>query len=440
MRIEDTDLERSDKKFEKDIMENLKWLGLDWDEGPVAAATGQRSKIKGQMYVGDCGPYRQSERLETYKKYINRLLDQKLAYYCFCTPEELEEQRQAMLVQGLAPKYSGKCSALSAIITKKNLAVQKSHIIRFRVPQTTVTFKDIIRGPISFDASLIGDIAIAKDPEIPLYNFAVVVDDYEMEISHVIRGEDHVANTPKQILLQKALEFPQPEYAHLPLILDPDRHKMSKRYSAVSVAEYRNQGYLPEAMINFMALLGWHPGPVTPKGFEREIFSLQELIQEFNLERVQKAGAVFNIEKLNWINAQYIKKLSDKELAKMLNFKNLKVIALAKDRMKNLSDFHELADWAIKLPDYSADLLIWKQTSKEVIKENLRRALEILESGERNDLMKLAEERGRGEVLWPVRAALSGKDASPGPLEMIEALGKKEAIKRLKIAIKKLES
>jgi len=421
LRIEDTDLERSEKKFEKDIIESLKWLGLTWDEGP----------------------FFQSDRLDIYEKYLRQLLEQNLAYYCYCTKEELEDERQAMLSQGMPPKYSGKCR--SKVNPK---AKEKPQVIRFKVPETRIAFKDLIRGDISFDTGLIGDIAIAKDLRTPLYNFAVVIDDYEMQISHVIRGEDHIANTPKQMLIQKALGFSHPHYAHLPLILDPDRSKMSKRYSATSISEYRKEGYLPEVMMNFMAFLGWHPKD------EKELMTANEMIEEFDLGRIQKGGAVFNIEKLNWLNSQYIKNFSNAELVKRIKDFGIsvpdrtskgvsddqleKIAGITKERIKKLSDFSELADFFFKLPDYSPELLIWKETPKETIKENLEIVLKLVpDSGK---IMKLAEEKGRGEILWPLRAALSGKMASPGPLEIMNILGEKEAKSRIKIAIKKLSS
>jgi len=423
LRIEDTDLERSDKKYEKDIIEGLEWLGISWDEGP----------------------YRQSERLDTYEKYINKLLADGLAYYCFCTKEELDEQRQMMLAQGLAPKYNRKCAALSESEVKERLQSGTSSIIRFRIPETTVSFKDLIRGSITFDGTLIGDVAIAKDPRTPLYNFAVAVDDEEMRITHVIRGEDHIANTPKQIFLQKALGFRQPEYAHLPLILDPDRAKMSKRYSATAISEYRREGYLPEALVNFIALLGWHSKE------DKEIMAAEELVKEFDLSRVQKAGAVFNIEKLGWLNAQYIKKLDAEELAKHLELAptedNLKIIELTRERMRKLTDFKTLAWFFFELPEYDAGLLIWKETSQKTILENLQKAktalaalagTEFAKSDLEKTLMPIAQDRGRGEVLWPLRVALSGQEASPGPFEIAEALGQKETLRRVELAIKKL--
>lgn len=447
LRIEDTDLERSDVKYEKDIIDGLKWLGLDWDEGPLAAVAAQvqSSKLKVKSYEGKYGPYRQSERLDTYEKYIKKLLKEEAAYYCFCSKEELEAERQAMLAKGIAPKYSGKCRALGAKEADKKLKSGEGHVIRFKVPETQIAFKDLIRGEIKFDTGLIGDIAIAKDPRVPLYNFAVVVDDFEMEISHVIRGEDHIANTPKQILIQRALGFDEPHYVHLPLILDPDRSKMSKRHSATSIQEYKDAGYLPEAIFNFLALLGWHP-----QG-DKEILSPDELIKEFDISRVQKAGAVFNIEKLDWINAQYIKNLSDEELAKRLEIapteEDFKIIALTKERMKKLTDFQALSGFFLKLPEYDAKLLIWKKSSNVEILENLKESDKLLSEIESDNfskenlekaLMPLAESKGKGEVLWPLRAALSGQDASPGPFEIMDALGKKETLKRIATAIKKL--
>ena len=276
LRIEDTDIERSKPEFEKDIEENLKWLGLDWDEGS----------------------YRQSQRLDIYEKYLNQLLKEKKAYYCFCSKEQLEEDRQAMLAQGLSPKYSGRCRSISQEETDKKINRGEAAVIRFRVPETDLEFNDLIRGKVKFNTSLLGDIVIAKNLRAPLFNFAVVIDDHEMEITHVIRGEDHIPNTPKQIIIQRALGFEEPRYAHLPLILNPDKSKLSKRYLETSLNDYRERGYLPEAILNFIALIGWHPSD------EKEIFSKEELINEFNLKKVQKAGAIFSVNKLDWLNSQ----------------------------------------------------------------------------------------------------------------------------------------
>ena len=423
LRIEDTDLERSEKKFEADILAGLKWLGLDWDEGP----------------------YRQTERLGVYEKYLKQLLEKNLAYYCFCTKEDLEAVRQGMLAQGFAPKYNGQCRSLAAAEVKNNLQLKKASVIRFRIPETKIDFTDIIRGNVSFDGALIGDIVIAKDLRSPLYNFAAVVDDQEMAISHVIRGEEHLANTPRQIFIQEALEFPRVKYAHLPLILNPDRRKMSKRFSATALNDYKEQGYLPEALLNFMAFLGWHPKD------DRELLSREDLIKEFDLERVQKAGAAFNIEKLNWLNAQYIKKMAPKELAKALDVPptddNFKIIGFTSERMKKLTDFKSLAGFFYELPDYDPKLLIWKSTPKSATLANLREAERLLpelqsdgfsQANLEKILMPIAEARGRGETLWPLRVAMSGQEASPGPFEIMDALGKKESLRRIQIAIGKL--
>lgn len=422
IRIEDTDLERSNKMFEKDILDGLKWLGIESDEKIV----------------------RQTERLDIYEKYLKKLLGKGDAYYCACTKEELETERQKAIDSGKPPVYNGKCR-------DKNISSEKGQVIRFKVPNEIIIFKDLIRGDVRFDMSLMGDIAIAKNLKTPLYNFAVVVDDYEMKISHVIRGEDHLANTPKQIAIQRALGLKTPKYAHLPLILDPDRSKMSKRYSATSVEEFKKMGYLPEALVNFIALLGWHSRE------EKEVMDIKELIKEFELERVQKAGAVFNTEKLDWINSQYIKNSSYERIKSALSdiFGNKivfdettkKIINVARDRINKLSEFEEIKKEFLDLPDYPANLLVWKKSSAETAKKNLIVIKENVENISENVftkeslekiLMFLADKLGRGETLWPLRVALSGKDKSPGPFELMDILGKEESLKRINSAIKKL--
>ena len=438
LRIEDTDPERSKKKYEEDIIGNLKWLELNWDEGPDIG--------------GNYGPYRQSEKYDIYKKYLEKLLSQENAYYCFCTKEQLEINRQDSLIQGLAPKYGGRCRNLTADeIEKKNKAGEKS-VIRLKTPDKKIEFHDIIRGKIQFDAGLMGDIIIAKSLKEPLYNLAVAIDDYEMNISHVIRGEEHLPNTPKQILIREALNLKHPIYAHLPLILAPDRSKLSKRRMDASVIDYKNQGYLSEAIVNFLAMLSWHP-----EG-EEEILNKEELIKQFNLKKVQKAGAIFDIQKLDWLNSQYIKTISPAYLAeKMENFipKNwfakkellTKAIGAEKERIKKLTDFRELADFFFELPNYELSLLKWKDMENNKIADNLKAVKSKLENISENDfnkdnsekiIMPIAKELGIGEVLWPLRAALSGKQASPGPFEIMEVIGKNESLKRLEIALNKL--
>jgi len=470
LRIEDTDVERSDPRFEADIMENLKWLGIEWDEGP----------------------YRQSERIEIYAKYLEKLFQDGKAYYCFCSEEELEAKRQYQMSIGQPPGYDGKCRNLSTGEVKKYLAEGKKSIVRFKVPSQKVTFRDLIREEITFDSDLIGDFAIAKDLATPLYNFAVTVDDFEMKITHVIRGEDLLPNTPKQILIQKVLNFPRPEYAHLPLIFGPDRAKLSKRHGAISIAEYRKLGYLPEALVNFMAFLGWNPGG------EREIYAMPSLIKEFSLERVQKGGAIFNIKRLDFLNGFYIRqksverltetclpflieaglierpknnpkgnpspeelklfeeekpKYKIKETGEIIDLDYLeKIVAIYQERLKKLSEITELADFFFKEKlEYQKELLRWQEigdrevlnslnTLEKVVskikpenfnKENLE--IQIMPEAEKvGPPARKAE--GAGYLLWPFRVALTGKKASAGPFEIAEILGKEKVLKRIKEA------
>lgn len=429
LRIEDTDTERSGKKHEEDILSNLKWLGLNWDEGP----------------------FNQSQRGEIYQKYIMRLLDSGEAFWCFHSKEELEKEKNQQMKNNEAPCH---------ICDHKNNPPRnpkEKGVIRFKRKEKQVIFKDLIRGELSFDCSLLGDFSIAKDEKTPLYNLAVVIDDYEMQISHIIRGEDHISNTPKQILLYDALGLDIPEFAHLPLILGPDKSKLSKRHGAVSVSSYKDQGYLPEALINFMAFLGWNPGD------EREFFSLDELIDFFSLERIQKSGAVFDFERLDWINGYYIRQMNIENLTKkcipyfkkdgLINdnydFEYIKkVVALEQERIKKLNEIGELTNFffADKL-EYDSDLLIWKNNSLEQTKNNLEIIKNNLKKTDKqdfnkenleNNIMPLAEKHGKGDLLWPLRAALSGKKASPGPFEIMDVLGKEKSLNRVNDAINKI--
>lgn len=429
LRIENTDLERSDKKFEDDIMENLEWLGIQWDEF-----------------------YRQSDRIEIYSKYLEKLLNDGKAYRCFCTEEEMEKERQEQISGGLPQIYSGKCRNLSEEEIKKNLAEGKKSIVRFKSPSQKVRFIDLIRGEVEFDSSLIGDFSIAKDLVTPLYNFAVVIDDFEMKISHVIRGEDHISNTPKQILLQEALNFSQPKYGHLPLILGADRSKMSKRHGSTSVAEYKKEGYLPEALVNFMAFLGWNPGG------EKEIYSMEELIKDFSLNKVQKGGAIFNIQRLDYLNGFYIRQKSLDELTELClpylppktsEQTAKKAIFLYKERLKKLSEITELTDFFFKdVLEYDKELLKWKDMTDGEVKEVLDKLYKILCDVKDRDwikdnlekiIMPKAEETGdRGRLLWPLRVALTGKKASAGPFEVAEALGREKTLKRIQDAKSKI--
>lgn len=406
LRIEDTDKERSKEEYENDILEGLKWLSIPYDER-----------------------YRQSERTDIYKKYLERLISTGSAYV---SKEESSEE--------------GK----------------RGEVIRFKNPGKTVMFHDLIRGDISFDTTELGDFVIAKDLETPLYNFAVVVDDFDMGITHIIRGEDGISNTPRQILIQEALGAPRPQYAHIPFILAPDRSKLSKRHGAVSVTEYRNLGFLPEALVNFLALIGWNPGD------ERELFSMEELIREFSLEKVQKGGAIFNIEKLRWMNKEYLKKMPAAEFKKraaecvpesirtLPDFNEKKfdaVLSIIGERMSTFKDIAAMADageldYFFTTPEYPKEKLLWKDESDYgKTKTRLTQVIDILETIEgtsfnaekiKGALWDYATKEGRGFVLWPMRMALSGKDKSPDPFVLAEILGRDETKQRLLRAIAKL--
>lgn len=426
LRIEDTDKERSKQEWVQNIIDELGWLGISWDEGPDIG--------------GKYGPYKQSQRTDIYKKYLEQLLQEKKAYHCTCTLEELEAKRQDQMSRGLVPKYDGKCR------TKNNT----SGLIRFKIAEKKVSFNDLVRGKVEFNMALLGDMVVAKDLETPLYHFAVVVDDHEMQISHVIRGEDHIANTPKQILLQEVLGFAQPIYAHLPLMLNADKSKMSKRAGDVAVSDYHAQGYLPEALINFMVLLGWNPGN------EKEIFSLPELIKEFSIEKVQKGGAVFNIQKLDHINSFYIRQTPVVKLAKLclpylpekhhFSSKSVeKIVKAYQARMKKLSEITELTDFFFEGNlQCDREMLGWKKMTDEEIKESLEYSAEVLRGVGKWDLKSLEKfllsaaekfNKDRGCLLWPLRVALSGKQASASPFEIAEILGKEETVKRIQQAI-----
>ncbi len=430
LRIEDTDKQRSERRFEEDILKNLEWLGIDWDEEPA----------------------RQSERLDLYEKNLKRLFDEHKAYYCFCTPEELEDEYEAQMSQGLVPKYSGKCRSL----TPEQVAMKQLKtpgVIRFKMRDHVVSFPDMIRGKVEFNTALFGDIIIAKSMREPLYNFASVIDDADMKISHVIRGEEHLSNTPKQMMLQEALGLPTPKYAHLPLILGADKKKLSKRVLTNSLNDYRAQGYLPSAIINFLMLLGWHPSD------DKEVFTVPEMVQAFSIKRVQKAGAIYNPEKLDWFNSMHIRALSDKELAEYLKpfmpeawysdtNRLLRAIAVTKERMKSLADFQKEAEFIFSIADYPASMLAWKNAAPAKTLEHLEHVSEILSADNGTTfpsehtttaLMEYAAKEGRGDVLWPLRVALSGRENSPGPTELLRILGGPESIKRVGEAIQKLK-
>ncbi len=303
LRIEDTDVERSTKESEESILEDLRWLGLDWDEGPDVGGAG--------------GPYRQSERLHLFTSYANELLAAGHAYYCFCPPQKLEADRRDMLAAGRPPRYAGTCRDLAPEAARRRIEAGERAVVRFRVPEhIDVSFLDLVRGEVTFSTDVIGDPVLVRSDGRPAYNFAVVVDDALMEISHVIRGEDHISNTPRQVLLYRALGFNPPQFAHLSLVLGPDHTPLSKRHGATSVAEFRERGYLPEALTNYLALIGWSPrsgGGETAD--DAELMPMDELARRFSLENVGHSAGVFDPEKLAWMNRYYMKIAAPARLA-----------------------------------------------------------------------------------------------------------------------------
>ena len=472
LRSEDTDRERSSQEYEREIMDALRWLGLNWDEGPTWTEK-NGEWISGSQ--GGYGPYRQSERTEIYKKYLEQLLAEHKAYWCYCTKEELDAEREALTAQGLPPKYSGHCrshlsppvdsthsihsgqagpSVVSSGSNDSPSATRSPQALRFRIPETKVEFKDLIRGMVSFDAALFGDIIIAKSITTPLYNFTVVVDDFLMQITHVLRGEDHISNTPKQILLQHALGFSTPHYAHFPLILAADRSKLSKRFAETSILKYRDLGYLPEAMLNFLVLLGWHPSG------NEEIFTKDELLQQFDIKRVGKSGAVFNEEKLDWLNREYMKRLSDEDIVSRVqpllahahidasDTFVLRVVRATRGRIDALHEFLELAGFFFAVPDYDTTLLVWEKDAHRVTRDALTKVSEVLgicDNGQftthaiQEALVPLLTVYGKGTVLWPLRVALSGLPVSPDPFVIAETLGREETLRRISSALEKLK-
>ncbi len=288
LRIEDTDVERSEARFEDQLIADLKWLGLDWDEGPDLG--------------GPYAPYRQSDRLESYREHAERLVDEGKAYLCFCSEEDLQKERERAQAEHRQPIYSGKCRAINPTEADQRRTSGESCAIRLRIPEHPIRFHDIVHGPVEFSNEVVSDPIILRSNGMPVYNYVVVIDDALMKITHVIRGDDHLSNTPKQVALYEALGWPVPEFAHLSTILGSDRERLSKRHGATSIANFRDMGVLPEALVNYLALLGW-----APSGGTRELFTPQELKKEFSLERVTSSAAVFDMEKLYWLNRHYIK-------------------------------------------------------------------------------------------------------------------------------------
>lgn len=449
LRIEDTDRERYVEDGVANILKSLFWAGLAPDEGVVQDADG----VIGE--AGESGPYTQSERLHIYKEYSEQLLNAGHAYYCFCTSERLDQLRANQQAKKMPTGYDGLCAKIDPVEAKQRAENGEKLVMRLKMDRHGETvFTDLIRGEVRFKNELVDDQVLIKSDGFPTYHFAVVVDDHLMGITHIIRGEEWISSVPKHVQLYKYFGWEIPQMAHLPLLLNPDKSKLSKRQGDVAVEDYRQKGYLPEALVNFVAFLGWNPGT------EKEMYTLEELIADFDLAKVGKTGGVFNIEKLDWFNKQYIKQLSNQELVKKakpwlegagISDSALleKAVGLERERITTLSELPEAIKFVFALSEYNPDLLVWKKSSKEEVKNMLPKLIEFFDGINKEDWNKqVLEEKTKawiaeqgfstGSVLWPLRVALSGQENSPGPFEIAEVLGKDVVVKRLNSALTSL--
>ena len=460
LRVEDTDQERFIEGAVDNLLKTLTWSRLDWDEGPVLSADGKSHEEKGPH-----GPYVQSKRLDLYKKFAQELLDRKQAYYCFCTKERLTEMREKQVAQKKPPMYDGHCRDLSEEEVKKQLDAKTPHVIRQRIPRGEfVKFTDLVRGNLSFDTYTLDDQVLMKSDGFPTYHLANVVDDHLMEITHVIRGEEWLPSTPKHVLLYDAFDWEKPAFAHLPLLLNKDKTKLSKRQGHVAVEDYAKEGYSPAALVNFIALLGWHPKD------DQEVFSMDELLKNFSLDRVQKGGAVFDTEKLDWINGVYLRKESLEDLATLVlpylekekwyqdssekgNAAYLaKALEITRDRLKKLSEAPaHLKLFYLDEFDYNPELFINEKMKidQKMAQTALENGLAALEKHNQFDdeeaiktcLLKVIADLGvkNGQILWPLRVALTNEQFSPGVFELIKVLGKEKSLIRIKKATENLK-
>lgn len=441
LRIEDTDRDRYLPEAALIITNTLKKFGITYDEGPDVP--------------GSYGPYVQSERINIYQEKIQKLIKNNQAYFCFCDTKRLDMIRETQIKNSQPTKYDGACRQLTKETINYNLKNNIPHVVRLKIEPGETTFTDLIRGKITVNNETIDDQILLKSDGYPTYHLANVIDDYLMNITHVIRGEEWVPSTPKHILLYQAFNWPKPIFAHLPLLLNKDKSKLSKRQGDVAADDYLNKGYLPEAILNFIALLGWNPGD------NKEFFTLAELIQYFNLEKVQKSGAIFNLDKLNWFNSHYIANKSSQELIKVFeNFVKIKdfyqpnlfslekVIDLFKSRVNNLEELSNNCSFLYQLPDYQTSLLIPKKSEPNKILSILKFLKTLLNKYPNqwtSDNLKtyLDENRElqgftRAESFWPLRVALTGQEFSPDVFAIMELFGEKESLKRLDIAIEKI--
>ncbi|HEV8489323.1 MAG TPA: glutamate--tRNA ligase [Candidatus Limnocylindrales bacterium] len=454
LRIEDTDVARSTREYERDILTGLAWTGMTWDEGPEPHGSGEH---------GPFGPYRQMEKLEHYRDVADRLVAAGLAYPCYCSPEELEAERKRQETAHEPPRYSGRCAALSPDERAAFEREGRKPAIRFRVGERTVGFDDLIRGPVEFDArNLGGDFIILRADRTPLYHFVVVVDDADMEITHVIRGEEHVSNTPKHILLFEALGHTVPRFAHLPLILNADRSKMSKRMNQTALSDYIAQGFTREAIVNYLVLLGWSTGT------EEEILSLEDLERRFDLDHVQKGGAVFDRERLEWVNGQWIRRLSHEDLVDRLrpfleaeqaagridrlptDEELVALLPVLQERLPTLGAIGDLVGFLfVDRVDPDPAVLVPKRWDRDTAIEALRAARDTIAavgqvSYEADELepplRELTEARGwkAGDLFMAIRVAVTGRTATPPLFDTLVALGYERTLERLDRAIERL--
>jgi len=467
VRVEDTDQSRLVPEAIPDMLESLRWAGIELDEGATGISNTQyptsneisNTESQKELYdqvknsvvqKGNFGPYIQSERLKIYQRYAEELLRKKVAYPCFCGQQRLEDVRKNYLSQGLPPRYDRHCLKLSPAEVKKKME-KEPYVIRLKAPSAGKTiFNDLIRGKIEVENKFLDDQVLVKSDGFPTYHFAVVVDDHLMKISHIFRGEEWIPSTSKHILIYKALGWNVPAIGHLTNILNMKGGKLSKRDGDVSVSDFRRKGYLPEAIINFVALLGWNPKTT------QEIFSLPELIKNFDIKKLNKAAPRFDQKRLEWFGAYYIKQKPLAELKKLAApylkkyTKDAKlierIVTIQQPRMVALSDVSRDIEFVFKLPVYSKDLLRWRDMENKAIVGSLRKALKIIESIPADKfelpvleklLMKAAGE-DRGSFLWPLRVALSGQQKSPSPFECAWMLGKEQSLERIKKAILKI--
>ncbi len=446
LRIEDTDEVRSTDESVNAILEGMKWLGLDWDEGPDIG--------------GDFGPYFQMQRLDVYQKYAKQLINEGKAYYCYCAPEELANRREESIKQKKPPKYDGRCRELTQHKEKEYQQQGRSRVIRFKMLSCGKTkLNDLVRGEIEFDNSVLDDFVLMKSNGTPIYNFANVLDDNLMEITHIIRGDDHISNTPRQILLYEAFGFKLPEFAHVPMIHGADGSRLSKRHGATAVNQYQEEGYLPEALRNYLALLGWSTTD------SQQIFTVQEMVEKFSLDGCGNSPAIFDPQKLLWMNGEYIRKADIDRLVELaipyleksnllskqsFRYENLKrIIALEQERMKLISEIPGLVDFFftedVKFDEKAVNKVLKKDYVSDILKMVKEKLTNLDEkefkTEQLENLTRIVAEKlniKTSQVFHPIRVSVSGRTVGPGLFEMMEVLGKTKVLNRIARVLKEV--